>query len=207
MRTRAIAICLLFAGYLVVQATTVFAQERGTPFRGVARGDSRADAVLTLDQAGFRCMTAAEKKLFVNAAVFIEDFDGIDTCRIVRKDIDLSMGTHDMGTPDLVDYLTNILFLEMKQMTLLYALVFQDGRVSEMRLQRDFFNATNATPWDFVRAIHDNYPFPDGMRQTQDGAEGVTDAGDLVTIAISPNGKRVVLWVKAATSSNQPAFN
>ncbi|MCF1741471.1 hypothetical protein [Paradevosia shaoguanensis] len=206
MRARALAIGLLTGLLCMSHAASAFAQERGTPFRGVARGDTRAEVVAALDQIGFRCMTDAEKKVF-NNVMFVEDIGGLDVCRIVRKDIDIGMGAHDMGTPDLVDYVTNILFLEMQQMGLLYVVQFQNGRVSEMRLQRDFFNAAQTPPWDFVRAIRDSYPFPDGMRRTEDGAEGITDAGDLVNVVISPNGKRVTLWVRAATADNQPAFN
>ena len=206
MRTRALAIGLLTSLLFMSHVASTFAQERGTPFRGVARGDTRAEVVAALDKIGFRCMTDAEKKIF-NSVMFVEDMEGLDVCRIVRKDIDLGAGANEMGTPDLAEYVTNVLFLEMQQMALLYMIEFQNGRVSEMRLQRDFFNAAQTPPWDFVRAIHDNYPFPDGMRRTEDGVEGITDAGDLVSVVISPNGKRVILWVRAATADNQPAFN
>ena len=59
---------------------------RGTPFRGVALGDTREQIEAALSQIGLRCMTDDEKTLLTQLQIpLLEVGAQIDACRVVRR--------------------------------------------------------------------------------------------------------------------------
>jgi len=199
---------------------------RGTPFRGVAIGDSREAIASALSAIGLRCFTAEEEYLISPISrqtpggsgsgkpIFPYDEEGSsapviegpelevgtspERCRIVPAEFDINVGATGEN------YLSQIL---MSGNIPYFQIQFAEGRAAALYLWPSYFNAGSWTPEQFARSIVDAYDIPEGLQPNQFGWSGFTNKGEMITLRVSPNGRNFAMTVEMPTAKDKPTFN
>lgn len=171
----------------------------GTPFRGVALGQSRDDVERALGAIGQRCMTEAEKQRF-DGSPLIENILNWDACRIIPADADAQTGFFEIYF--------DFTMLEMYSQQPLNSVVFENGLASSLHLQPSFFDADRMDRYAFAKSIVENYMNSGSLTVLQSGYSGEgKGGGDLVEVHVSPRGQRAVVIVRAKGAPDTPVFD
>lgn len=172
---------------------------RGTPFRGVAIGDSQQAVDAALVGIGLRCLTPDEIQQLVKRQTPL--LKPLDNCRIVPADFDLSSEVVSRH------YFEQIAFPEWQSGTPLYQIAFVNGHAAALYLLPAFFNAGDLTPGVFAQSLVDNYRLPKGLLPSRSGWTGFTDKDEMITLLTSRDQSRVFMQVTLPSPKDRPAFN
>lgn len=165
----------------------------GTPFRGVALGQSRAQVESALAANGFRCLTDEE---YSNGPII---GSGYTVCPIARADF-------------VLDNITQFEILARRDLTQklgipYYAVSFVDDVASAITLETGYFNADGTTPYLFAKQIIDNYGVTNGMMPYGSGWRGATVNDEDLLVQTLYNGQIAILVVMASTGRSTPTFD
>lgn len=147
-------------------------EEWGTLFRGIALGQSRADAEAALAKLDMRCLTDAE--VARGGTLPVETLSGRGpVCRIA----DAAFTEPQFFTIEMNMRLN----VELAIGAPVYAITFEQDVVSALALMPSYFNAGTSSFDAFSQNIADNYGL-DHVSKTQTGWQGTTPNGELVAM-------------------------
>lgn len=146
--------------------------EWGTLFRGIALGQSRAEAEAALAKLDMRCLTADE--VARGGALPVETLSGGEPmCRIADAAFtDPQFFTIEMNMR---------LNVELAIGAPVYAITFEQDVVISLALMPSYFNAGTSSFDAFSQNIPDNYGL-DNVSKTRTGWQGTTPYGELVAL-------------------------
>ncbi|MFD1253476.1 hypothetical protein DEVEQU_00470 [Devosia equisanguinis] len=188
-------------GYVPFIPPTVPSGFQGTPFRGIALGQTREQVNDVLRSIGRRCATDEDFAALprgLGGGLVIAD-QPLQPCWIVPP----SATTQDEITGILMGAI--VLGLEMRLP--FNAVSFVEDRAAAIAVEPEFFDATGMAAYDFAKGIVDNYPIPDGFSFNAEGWRGFSNKNESVVVQTFNQGRYAVLVVMMNAAGNGPSFN